>query len=209
MPKDSEVDVEADQSLHDSHMTVTAIKAGDEAALGRLTNELRPYLRRVIQRELTSMACRTPDDDSDLIQQTLLKAVQSVETFRGNTIDQWRVWLATFARNEVRMAVRYWNSQKRSVQRSTEGLQEFISEVPADDDGPSAEIRKQELAKQLSRALQGLSESERQIIGWRQDQGLTHAAIAERLGISVDAARQRCKSAMDNLRKLFDQIPKK
>lgn len=205
--EDFDVDLEADKSLHDSHLTVKAIKAGDESALGRLTSELRPYLHRVIQRELNSMASAAPEDNSDLIQQTLLKAVQSVETFRGNTIDQWRVWLATIARNEVRMAVRYWNSQKRSIQRCNQGLQEFIAEVPADDDSPSAEIRKQELTEQLSRALQCLTESERQIIGWRQDQGLTHAAIAERLGISVDAARQRCKSAMDNLRKLFDQVP--
>lgn len=196
-------DNDIEQSLHDSHLTVLAIKAGDLSVLGRLTVELRPYLRRVIQNELIAMAAQVPEDNSDLIQQTLLKAVQSIDSFRGQTMDEWRVWLAVIARNEVRMSSRYWNSQKRSLLRQSDVAGELLSGLAADDATPSADLRRQELASQLSKALASLSPAERQIITWRQDNGLSHLQIAERLGISVDAARQRCKSAMDSLRKAF------
>lgn len=197
-------DFDIEQSLHDSHLTVLAIKSGDAAALGRLSMELRPYLRRVIQGEMISISAQLPEDQSDLIQQTLLKAVQSIDTFRGRSLDEWRVWLAVIARNEVRMSSRYWNTHKRSLQRQVD-LGEPLSGIVATDETPSADLRRQELATQLSNALERLSEAERQIISWRQDDGLSHAQIAERLGISVDAARQRCKSAMDSLRKAFAQ----
>lgn len=197
-------DNDIEQSLHDSHLTVLAIKSGDLSVLGRLTVELRPYLRRVIQNELNAMATQVPDDNSDLIQQTLLKAVQSIDSFRGQSLEEWRVWLAVIARNEVRMSSRYWNSQKRALERNV-SMDNSASAMTSPEDTPSADLRKRELATQLAHALQQLTEFERQIISWRQDQGLTHAQIAERLGISVDASRQRCKSAMDSLRKLFSQ----
>ncbi len=196
-------DNDIEQSLHDSHLTVLAIKSGDLSVFGRLTLELRPYLRRVIRNELNAMAAQVPDDDSDLIQQALLKAVQSIESFRGQSLDEWRVWLAVIARNEVRMSSRFWNTQKRSLQRQADLGGDPLSGMAADDETPSADLRSRELASQLSKALASLSEAERQIIAWRQDDGLSHLQIAELLGISVDAARQRCKSAMDNLRKAF------
>jgi RNA polymerase sigma-70 factor (subfamily 1) len=196
-------DNDIEQSLHDSHLTVLAIKSGDMSVLGRLTHELRPYLRRVIQNELNAVAAQVPDDNSDLIQQTLLKAVQSIDSFRGQSLDEWRVWLAVIARNEVRMSSRYWNSQKRSLRRQADLGGDSLSGMVADDETPSADLRSRELSSQLSKAVASLSEAERQIIAWRQDDGLSHLQIAERLGISVDAARQRCKAAMDNLRKAF------
>ena len=195
--------IDTDQSLHDSRLTVLAIRAGDSEALGRLATELRPYLRQVVRNELKNYSACVPQDDSDLIQQALLKAVNSIDTFRGASRDEWRLWLAAIARNEVRMCARYWNSEKRSYLVQSDCQDGDKLEVVANDNSPAAEVYRQELSQKLEYALAQLSESERQIIAWRQNELLSHAEVATRLGISVDAARQRCKSAMDHLRAHF------
>lgn len=106
--------LEAEQSLHDSHSLLMAIRSGDLSALGNLTAELRPYLRQVIQNEMGRRTAIVPDDNSDLIQQTLLKAVRSLSSFRGQSLNEWRLWLAAIARSEVRVAARHWQTQKRA-----------------------------------------------------------------------------------------------
>ncbi len=193
---------EAEQSLHDSHQALMAFKAGQLSGFGQYAETLRPYLKQVVRNELgLDAAAQSPDDPSDIVQQSLVKAVEKLCEFRGSSVNEWRAWLVAIARNEVRMSKRFWNSEKRSRQRVVTG--DMIQELDGNSDTPSSELRRAELRAQLDRAMSQLSNEQRQIIEWRQTDRLSHADIGAKLGISVDAARQRCKSAMDALRQCF------
>lgn len=188
------------QSLEDSHALLELARQGDGSALGQLTERLRPYLKQVVRPGLAAGAAVAHEDASDLVQQTLMRAVSNLGEFRGTTIQEWRGWLAAIARNETRAALRHQAAEMRDSVRSVP-LESGI--LAADGESPSTAMQRNELQQRLDLTLQELAPAQRQIIRWRQDEQLSHAEIADRLGIRVDAARQRCKAAMDALRKAW------
>ncbi len=163
---------------------------------------LRLYLKQVIRQELNSSRRHVSDDDSDLVQQALVRAVENLSGFRGNSLDEWKAWLAAIVRNQARASRRFWQADRRSAARQVDAP-DAIDGKAAEHSTPSAALIRGEHAAQLQTALAALSESQRQLIRWRQDDGLSYAEIAERLMIGVDAARQRCKAAMDALRQAW------
>jgi|GEM_PF-4647771 len=191
----------AEQSLVDSHAALFEVRAGENSALWRMSESLRPWLKHVARQELGNGKRGASEDDSDLVQRTLVKAVQGIAEFRGSSLMEWRAWLAVIARNEARASRRYSKAGRRSISREvslTDGPHPVSKE-----ESPSAATRQSELGDRLRLAVDQLTPDHRQLVQWRQEEGLSHAEIASRLEIAVDAARQRCKSAMDALRKIW------
>lgn len=193
----------AEQSLADSHAALFAVRAGDHSALWRLSETLRPWLKQVAHQELGPGKRGTSEDDSDLVQRTLVKAVQGISGFRGSSLEEWRAWLAAITRNEARSSRRHAGAGRRAISREIP-LSETLPPASREDP-PSAAARREELGERLKQAVAQLTPEQRQLLNWRQDEGLSHAEIASRLGITVEATRQRCKSAMDALRKTWSE----
>lgn len=195
------LDDQAERSLSESHIAVSALKSGDPSAIGRWTDCVRPYLKQVVRRELTQACRNLPDEASDLVQATLVRVLQNLHQFRGSSISEWREWLAAIARHESRGAIRFWLADRRNVNRTTDMASGF--EVAGEFSSPSSAMRQSELGTRLSQAMEHLSPEQRQLIGWRQQDGLSHREIASRLSTSEEASRQRCKQAMDALRRAW------
>lgn len=199
---DDQASEHADQSLADSHVAILAVQAGDSSAIGRLTQSLRPFLKHVVREELRGGAGRVREDESDLVQQALAQAVENAQGFRGQSLAEWRAWLAAIARNQARLSRRYWRAGRRDLSRSSE-LGSGLLEPGSGRSTPSHQAIRAENLEQLSRAMSSLSVDQQQLIRWRQTERMPHSEIAARLGIQEEAARQRCKSAMDALRKAW------
>jgi RNA polymerase sigma factor (sigma-70 family) len=195
---------EADQSLSDSHTALLQLRAGDRSALWRIADSLRPWLKHVAMGQLAGDRPCTSEDASDLVQRTLTRAVESIEDFRGSSLAEWRGWLAAIARNEARSSRRYWSAKRRASSAQVPIVSGAEPACPADS--PSAVVRQAELGEQLKLAISRLAPEHQQLVRWRTGDSLSHAEIAERLQITVDAARQRCKSAMDALRRAWAQL---
>lgn len=193
----------AEQSLADSHALLPAVLEGNADALGLLTQRLRPYLKEVVRRELATVPPGADCDQSDLVQQTLLRAVGAVAGFRGRSLEEWKGWLAAIARNETRAAIRHRQAQRRDRGRS--GPLDPDLALADSTDSPSMSLQRLELRQRLEKALSRLAPDQRELVRWRQEDQLSHAEIADRLSIRIDAARQRCKAAMDALRKAWKQ----
>lgn len=193
----------AEESLSDSHALLPAALTGDAAALGGLSERLRPFLKEIVRRELGSVRVGPESDYSDVVQQTLLRAITGISDFRGRTLEEWRGWLAAIARNEAKMAQRHAHAHCRDKRRNVSLDSDFV--LAGTDESPSAALHQVELRQKLSMAIEQLSEDQQQLIRWRQEEQLSHAEIAERLGIKLDAARQRCKAAMDALRRAWHE----
>ncbi len=194
-------DLIIEESLSDSHALLPAALTGDSAALGGMFQRLRPFIKEVVRRELAGVRVGTESDHSDVVQQTLMRAITGISDFRGRTLEEWRGWLAAIARNEANAAQRHHHAHRRDTRRNVSLDSDF---EPVDSaESPSTALHQVELRQQLSVAIQQLSEDQQQLIRWRQEDQLSHAEIADRLGIKVDTARQRCKAAMDSLRRAW------
>src|SRR5437870_5434041 len=94
-----------------------AARQGDPAALGRLLDEFRPYVRVLVQAGWHRGASAR-QDDSDLIQDTMLLAHQAFGKFRGAVVAEFVGWLRTLTLRTIGHAVRsHIATGKRSVNR--------------------------------------------------------------------------------------------
>lgn len=194
------LDEEIERSVKSSHVALGQMLQGDSSALGKMTQLLRPYLKLVVHNELQDRNVSHAEDESDIVQQALAQAVESLTSFQGSSLEEWKGWLAAIARNQTRMRQRYWRANQRSIHRQVDAGQASLELHAAENSTPSTIASKQEDARLLQEAISQLTDQQQQLIRWRQAEGLTHSQIAERLQINVSTARQRCKAAMDALR---------
>ena len=191
-----------EQSLSESHSSVVEIQNGNVAEFGKLAERLRPYLKHVVRNEIAGQNGVIREDESDLVQQSLVRAVECIDSFRGQSTNEWRGWLAAIARSQVRDSKRYWNAKQRTNTREIEWDAADLR-LSSDDESPSTAAESVELMDKLSAVFAQLSSAQQELIQWRHQDGLTHAEIAARLNISTDAVRQRSKFAMDELRQIW------
>ncbi len=165
---------------------------------------MRPFLKYQVA-ELVGHGRVGSEDASDIVQQALLQAIEQIDLFQGDTVAQWRSWLHTIAKNKVLDSHRYWSSQKRNSQRVI-GDHEAVEQLAASDRSPSSIVKRQESSHKLALAMNQLSADDRRLIEFRQVEGLDHAEIGQRLGISEAASRQRLRSAMSRLRRAWKSL---
>jgi RNA polymerase sigma-70 factor (ECF subfamily) len=165
--------------------------ADDREALGELLRAYRPYVR-VLVHAVRGGRPPGPIDDSDLIQDTLLEATRSFETFRGATLGEFVVWLRVLACRTALHTVRKAQAQAFPV--------ELLASQAADDTGPSEALLRQEQAVRLARALENLPAEMRAVVLARHVDELSHAAIAEQRGSTPGAVRILYMRALRRLR---------
>lgn len=193
-----------ERSLDDSHRSLMQLRGGDPMALDRLMGSMRPFLKYQVQ-ELVGRNRGAQEDASDVVQRALMQAVEQIDSFQGKTTAEWRSWLSAIARNKALDSHRYWSSGKRQVQRVV-GVNDGIQALASTEKSPSAVAIGAENSSRLEMALSRLEPSDRQIIEYSQFEGLDHASIGQRLGISDAASRQRLKTALERLRKAWKSL---
>lgn len=183
---------------------LAAAQAGSPEALGQLLETYRAYLLRVAQRELDQML-RAKGGASDLVQDTLLNAVQGFERFRGASEDDLRRWLRRLLLNNlVDHARRYRGAAKRDALREVAlGAAETSSAVgpepPADTPTPSQEVMAAEEDAALHRALDRLPEDYRLVLLLREQEGLPYEEIGQLLELTPNAARKLWARALKRM----------
>lgn len=129
-----------------------------------------------------------PSEAEDIAQDALLRAWRRRSTLRD--AERRNQWLAAIVRNE---AFRQ-HARVRPDPTATIELQEG-----AEDERVLATV---ELAD-LHAALESLSARDREILGMRYEQDLTHPVIARRLGIPEGTVKVRLHRARAKLRMLY------
>jgi RNA polymerase sigma-70 factor (ECF subfamily) len=152
-------------------------------------------------------------DPSDVVQQTLLRAVRSLDQFRGQTDAERSAWLRQILANTLANAVRDLGRAKRDVglARSLEAalddssakLEQFLA---ADDSSPSEKAAHNERLLALSAALEALPEPMREALVLRHCQGWELARIGERLGRSRAAVASLLRRGLEQLRNQLREL---
>jgi RNA polymerase sigma-70 factor (ECF subfamily) len=145
----------------------------------------RPFLKAIAAAEFPDHL-QSRIDDSDLVQETLLRATQNIDQFRGNTEPELEAWLRESLLNQLRDCVRFHSRQQRDVAR------EFVAtdyRVCCGDVTPSEQFRTMETQERLWKVVGELPDDYRTVILLRQQKDLTFVEIAEQMQRTPDAVR--------------------
>jgi len=162
--------------------------AYDEAAPRGSLEQCREYLRLLARLQLDPRL-QGKLDPSDVVQQTLLKAHEKMEQFRGRTEAELTAWLRQILANNLAEAVRKYAADSRDVarERSLEArLDESSARLEAcllaDQSSPSQRAMRQERLVQLANALAQLPDDQRRAVELHHLKGLSVAEVGDQLG---------------------------
>jgi RNA polymerase sigma-70 factor (ECF subfamily) len=144
-------------------------------------------------------------DPSDIVQETLLKAHQAFDQFRGQTEAELLGWLRSILANTMADAVRKFHRQmggvevslEASLQQSSARLENWLgSEVGS----PEQQAQRQEELLRLAEALAKLPEDQRRAVELRYLQGFSVNEVGEHLGRSRPAVVGLLQRGLKKLR---------
>jgi RNA polymerase sigma-70 factor (ECF subfamily) len=178
-----------------SEISVEALRTGDRAEFARLVDLASAPIYRLALKMLGD-----PQDAEDVLQNTFLKALQSLPEFEGRSNPL--TWLYRIAVNEALMQIR---RRKPQVE---------IDESVADDDEnvplpvqltdwcclPESDLLSAESRQALDEAIRTLPEKLRVVFLLRDIEGLSIRETAETLGLTETTVKTRLLRARLHLR---------
>ncbi|HET6921818.1 MAG TPA: sigma-70 family RNA polymerase sigma factor [Anaeromyxobacteraceae bacterium] len=165
-----------------------AARRGDRRALERL---LGRHQRRVYRFGLKM--CRDPDDAQDVLQDTLLAVARGVKDFRGAS--SVSTWLYTIARSfciKKRRRSRFAPAGEASLEGESAAE---VREIADTARGPDESLAGRQIEAALEKAIGDLAPMYREVLVLRDVEGLTAPAVAEVLGLTVEAVKSRLHRA--------------
>jgi RNA polymerase sigma factor (sigma-70 family) len=142
---------------------------------------------QLLVRNLVYHTIRSPNDVDDLVQETLIRAFQSMHAFRGGS---FRAYLARIARN----LCLDWLRRKKAKRAPT--YVELLSDAwAAADGGPEDVVLQKEFAQELLVALEELGQLDREILLLRHVHRFSYEEIGSVVGMNPGAVRTRVSRA--------------
>jgi RNA polymerase sigma-70 factor (ECF subfamily) len=167
---------------------------GDRSALDALLVKLRPYLHALVRKRLGHQACADLDN-SALVQESLLRIYQHIDSLRERTVPALLGWVGQIVRNLVIDALRRREHLVQLIGEPSESRPEKQTAESRD--------RRERRALRVAEVLERLSERRRQVIELTFIEQLPDEEIASRLGGSPGAVRVLRFRALEELRRLL------
>ena len=175
--------------------SLQALQAGDRAEFARLVDAYSTQIYRLALKMLSD-----EQDAEDVLQNTFMKALQSIEKFEGRS--SLSTWLYRIAVNEALMSLR---RQKPTipVAMDYEGDEDEIQHPTQFTDWcclPEDELLSAESKGHLDEAIRRLPEKLQVVFLLRDIEGLSIRETSETLGLTETAVKTRLLRARLNLR---------
>lgn len=157
---------------------IAAAQSGDATAVRELVRRYQPHLQRLARQRIG--AGPQGQRPSDLVQDTLERAVRCLRQFAGKSDPELRGWLAAILRNVLIQQQRAARRKRRAVETLPLPDSDLLrrSDLPP---GPSQILRGREAWRALLRAVFALPEGQREAVH-RHLRGEAVAEIAQALG---------------------------
>jgi len=181
--------------ISQSDISTPALKSGDRAEFARLVDLATPAIYRLGLKMLGSA-----QDAEDILQNTFLKALQSLGEFEGRSSPM--TWLYRIAVNEALMLIRRRKPQVELTDEPAGESDDIVAPVQLTDWCclPESEFLTAESKKALDAAIQTLPERLRAVFLLRDIEGLSIQETMEALGLSDTAVKSRLLRARLHLR---------
>jgi len=170
---------------------VVRAQAGDRLAVEAILQRCLPALTRWAHGRLPT-AARGAIDTGDLVQDAAMHALRRLDVFEARHVGAMQAYLRQSVINRIRDEVRRVNRRPLSV--------ELGDEQPSDDTGPLEMAIAAESYVHYREALTQLKPRDRELIVARVEVQWSLGEIAERFGLSVDAARMGVTRALQRLK---------
>ncbi len=180
---------------------VSKAQRGDVAALNEVCRRYQPRLHRVIRLRLGAQLRGLVEDD-DILQETLLAAIQSFDKFSVKSEATLLNWLSKIAERQILHAARFHAAKKRAAPRRVQA----DTTLPGSGPTPTENISRGESAAIVDECLGQLSKDDQEVIILREFLGGSWEEVASESGRpSADAARKMHKDALSRLDSLVRQ----
>ena len=178
----------ATPSLESTAELLARVRQGDATARDHLVARFLPAFRRWAHGRLPA-GVRDLAETDDIVQSTLLRALDHVEGFEPRGQGAFLAYLRRILMNQVRDEIRRSNHRPR--------LEEISEEMPSPAPGPLENVLSRESLAAYEEALQGLPERTREAVVLRLEFGLGYQDVAEAVGSpSANAARMLIARAL-------------
>jgi RNA polymerase sigma-70 factor, ECF subfamily len=191
------------------HLLVQA-RGGDPAALGRLLELYRNYLR-LVARSSIGTTLRVKLEPSDLVQETFLKAQREFASFAGHGEHELVAWLRRILSRTLADQVKHHRRKGRDYQRQEsldlllERSAETLEHALASPSGsPSERASRREQAVLLADAVSRLPPDYREAFVSRTLEHVPFEEIAAKMGRSVGAVRMLWTRALERLNRMLE-----
>jgi RNA polymerase sigma-70 factor (ECF subfamily) len=171
----------------------------------------REYLH-VLARLQIDPRLRSKLDPSDLVQETLLRAHERRDQFRGTSHAEQAAWLRQILANQLAEALRFYCRQARNLNRE-QSLEAAVEESSArleqwlasEQTGSGQRVLRDEQLIRLGEALAGLPEDQRTAVELRYLQKEPVARIAELLGRTEASVSGLLRRGLERLREQLSE----
>ena len=178
---------------------IDKLKAGDalafETLIDRYSNDIYALLFRLTE---------NAEEASDLSQETFMRAVRSIKSFRGDS--ELKTWLFRIAINESRNRFRWWKRRRRDVTVSIDAtigdsdmtLADTLSDKSISPED-AALTHEREYA--IKAALIDIPDVYREAIVLCDIEGLSYEETAVALDVSIGTVKSRISRGREELRR--------
>ncbi len=167
-------------------------RAGDRSAFEELLGMQRGHLRSWIDSRV-GQKLRVSIDVEDILQDTQLRALESIGRFVWRGEDSFFRWLCVIAQHLI------WNASKKRSRRETR----LVVEPPGPGMPPSTDMRRKERLDRLEQSLQNLRPDEREAVRLSRIEGLRIREVAERMNRPDSTVQSIIARALKKLRDSF------
>jgi RNA polymerase sigma-70 factor (ECF subfamily) len=171
---------------------------GDMLAFEALLERHRRPVYRFIRRQVGH-----PNTAEDLLQDVFLRLVHRAQSFESRS--KFTTWLYTIARNLCIDHLRKQVHRRAASLDQPLGAGEdqdvtLLSKLAGDEPAPDREAHNRRLRDCLQRAVEELSQEQREVFVMREDAGLPFEEIARIVEAPVNTVKSRMRYALQNLR---------
>jgi RNA polymerase sigma-70 factor (ECF subfamily) len=184
---------------------MTTLAQASRSGLARYRSYLRLLARLQLDPRLQARL-----DPSDVVQQTLLKAYEKIDQFRGQTDAELAAWLRAILANTLTDAVRrsqardgLHRSLEASIEQSSSRLEAWIAQAAGSS--PSDRLVRHEQLLSLAESLAQLPSDQQRAVELKHLHGYTVEAISREMQRSKTAVGGLLRRGMQRLRELMDE----
>jgi len=183
-----------------------------EQALGQLFQSVQPRLRQIVRFRLDyRLSGRV--SESDVLQETFVRATRHIDRFLGATDVPFFVWLRMELNQKLHEIHRHhFENAKRdprrekvfgSIQQDGNTSMAIAAHLVGRLTTPSRLLERAEQIALLQRTLEELPELDREVIALRHFEELSNLETAQVLGIEPSAASKRYLRALKRLKEIM------
>ena len=190
---------------------VALAKDGDKFALNQLYSIYAERVRWMVRFRM-GKELRSKLESMDMVQDTLIHALNDLDDFTYKNEGDFIRWLSTIAENVLRGNLKKLHTNKRDIRREVPlngyglntGSRLVENPGPIEATTPSVIVSKKEDLSNLEKAIDQLKPKYREVIVLAKIDGLSYKDIGKRLGKSEDAVGMLLSRAMLALTSVFE-----